>query len=96
MFCSVMRCTADDDEMCESIHSPILTYLGSSFSTTTTGVSHVTDFTAVSMRPTRPPMAWKKSSSGVSPEMKEFSTKPRAPGESSYFVKCGSVRFSNP
>jgi len=41
-------------------------------------------------------MAWKKSSSGVSPEMKEFSTKPRAPGESSYFVKCGRVRFSNP
>ena len=49
--------------------------------------------TAVSMSPTRPPIAWKKSSSGDNPEMYELSTKPRAPGVSSNLLKCGSVHL---
>ena len=42
--------------------------------------------TAVSIKPTRPPIAWKNNSCGVRPLMNEFSTKPRAPGLSSYWV----------
>ena len=37
-------------------------------------------FTAVSMRPSRPPIAWKKNSDGVKPARYEFSTKPRDSG----------------
>ena len=44
----------------------------------------------------RPPIAWKKSSSGVNPLMKELSTKPRARGVSSNCLKWGSVRFVYP
>ena len=60
------------------------------------GVSHVTDFTAVSMRPIRPPIAWKKSSSGDKPEINELSMNPRANGPSSNLLKCGKVRLSKP
>ena len=35
---------------------------------------------AVSMRPSRPPIAWKKNSWGVRPLRYEFSTKPRDSG----------------
>ena len=37
-------------------------------------------FTAVSMSPSRPPMAWKKNSCGRRPRRYEFSTKPRDSG----------------
>ena len=53
-------------------------------------------FTAVSMRPSRPPMAWKKNSCGVNPRRYEFSTKPRDSGPRSSLGKCGNVRASNP
>lgn len=36
--------------------------------------------TAVSTRPSRPPIVWKKNSVGVRPEQKLFSTKPLAAG----------------
>mmetsp|Transcript_3996 Transcript_3996/g.11133 ORF Transcript_3996/g.11133 Transcript_3996/m.11133 type:complete len:210 (-) Transcript_3996:1531-2160(-) len=53
-------------------------------------------FTAVSMSPSRPPMAWKKNSCGVSPRRYEFSTNPRDSGPWSSFRKWGSVRFTKP
>ena len=51
---------------------------------------------AVSMSPSRPPMAWKKNSCGVRPRRYEFSTKPRLSGPWSSFTKWGRVRFTNP
>mmetsp|Transcript_45128 Transcript_45128/g.134765 ORF Transcript_45128/g.134765 Transcript_45128/m.134765 type:complete len:352 (+) Transcript_45128:2239-3294(+) len=48
------------------------------------------------MRPSRPPIAWKKNSWGVRPRRYEFSTKPRDSGPKSSLVKCGSVRFWKP
>ena len=56
-------------------------------------------FTAVSMRPSLPPMAWKKNSLGVKPAKYEFSTNPLASGPwSSYklnkeFNNCGILKF---
>ena len=52
--------------------------------------------TAVSMSPSRPPIAWKKSSCGVNPERYELETKPRDSGPRSSLVKCGRVRPANP
>jgi len=57
-----------------SIQSPMATVLVAPPSTITTSVSPVTDLTAVSMSPSRPAMAWKKFSVGVSPWMKLRST----------------------
>ena len=53
-------------------------------------------FTAVSISPSRPPMAWKKNSCGVNPLRYEFSTNPRDSGPKSSFVKCGNERPWNP
>ena len=53
-------------------------------------------FTAVSMSPSRPPIAWKKNSCGVSPRRYEFSTNPRDSGPKSSLVKCGNDRPLNP
>lgn len=52
--------------------------------------------TAVSISPSRPPIAWKNSSCGVSPDRYELDTNPRDSGPKSSFVKCGSVRPANP
>ena len=84
------------ERICASTHSPISTHFVIPPSITTIFVSPVTDLTAVSMRPSRPDMAWKKNSVGVRPLMKEFSMKPRASAPSSNFLKCGSVRSSKP
>jgi hypothetical protein len=52
--------------------------------------------TAVSTRPSRPPMVWKKNSVAVSPEKKELATKPFAAGSLARAGKMGSVRSTNP
>ena len=53
-------------------------------------------FTAVSTRPSRPAMVWKKNSVGRIPEKKELATKPFASGVFSPLRKCGSDRPANP
>ena len=51
---------------------------------------------AVSIRPSLPPMAWKKNSCGVRPLRYEFSTNPRLSGPWSSLVKWGRVLLTNP
>src|SRR5437773_1716742 len=52
--------------------------------------------TAVSTRPSRPPIAWKKYSVGWRPLLYDDFTKPFASAPRSPFLKCGSVRFQYP
>mmetsp|Transcript_11831 Transcript_11831/g.47731 ORF Transcript_11831/g.47731 Transcript_11831/m.47731 type:complete len:207 (+) Transcript_11831:152-772(+) len=52
--------------------------------------------TAVSTRPSRPPMVWKKNSVAERPATNEFLTKPLADGSSACAAKCGSVRSTKP
>lgn len=52
--------------------------------------------TAVSTKPSRPPIVWKKNSVAVRPEKKELATNPLAAGKSDSGLKCGSVRFTKP
>lgn len=53
-------------------------------------------FTAVSMRPSLPPMVWKKNSVAVNPEKKLFFTNPRDSGVALLRMKWGSVRSIKP
>ena len=53
-------------------------------------------FTAVSTRPSRPAIVWKKNSVGRIPLKNEFATKPFAAGVFSPRLKCGSERSANP
>src|SRR5438093_970141 len=52
--------------------------------------------TAVSTRPSRPPIAWKKYSVGWRPLLYDDFTKPFASAPRSPFLKCGRVRFQYP
>ena len=53
-------------------------------------------FTAVSTKPSLPPIVWKKNSVAVRPEKKLFGTNPLAAGVRENRSKCGKVRFTKP
>mmetsp|Transcript_3565 Transcript_3565/g.12138 ORF Transcript_3565/g.12138 Transcript_3565/m.12138 type:complete len:207 (+) Transcript_3565:1321-1941(+) len=53
-------------------------------------------FTAVSTRPSRPAIVWKKNSVGRIPLKNEFATNPFAAGVFSPLLKCGSERSAKP
>eukprot|EP00659_Diplonema_papillatum_P008561 gene8560-biopygen8549 len=53
-------------------------------------------FTAVSTRPSLPPIVWNQNSWGWSPVKNEFATKPRSFGSRENRRKCGKARWMNP